>query len=154
MLYLHKEMARAILTCVSFPGVVGFLKFLMLTGQLPHDIDYKNPISSLLVGSAVWKETAFDQAHSWISRMQVDALFLSLTASGILQLNQKDTSLQWGIAREYASANNNDCFIEAHIGIPIYNRDDARRGVNLFSKNHVRKKNQVHYQQLEIIIRL
>jgi hypothetical protein len=36
----------------------------MLTGKLPVKVDYKDPISSLLVGSAVWKETAFDQAHS------------------------------------------------------------------------------------------
>ncbi len=59
LFYLHKEMARAILTCVSFPGVVGFLKFLMLTGQLPHDIDYKNPISSLLAGSAFLEGDSF-----------------------------------------------------------------------------------------------
>jgi hypothetical protein len=75
--------------------------------------------------------------------MQVDALSLSLTASGILQLNWKDTSLQWGIALEYASANNNDCFIEAHIRIPIYKRNDAWQGLNLFSKTRVRKRHPV-----------
>jgi hypothetical protein len=56
-------------------------------------------------------------------------------------LKPKDTSLQWGIAREYASANNNDCFIEAHIGIPIYKRDDAWQRVNLLRETHVRKRN-------------
>jgi hypothetical protein len=98
----------------------------------------------LSTGSAFWKETvSFDWATGGISRMQPDALFLSLTASGILQLNPNNTSFQWGIAWEYATANNNDCFIEAHIGIPIYKRDDAWQGVNLFSENHVRKKNPV-----------
>jgi hypothetical protein len=39
-----------------------------------------------------------------------------------------------GIAWEYASANNNDCFIEAHIGILIYKRYGA------FSKICIRKR--------------
>ncbi len=72
--------------------VVAFLECLMQTGKLPVEVDYKDPISSLWAGSAFWKETVFDWAACGISRMQVDALFLSLTASGILQLNPKDTS--------------------------------------------------------------
>ncbi len=64
----------------------------MQTGKLPVEVDYKDSISSLLAGSAFWKETVFDWATGGISRMQVDALFPSLTASGLFQLNPKDTS--------------------------------------------------------------
>jgi hypothetical protein len=56
-------------------------------------------MSSLLAGSMFWKETVFDRAAGGISRMQVDALFLSLTASGILQLNPKDTSCSGALHR-------------------------------------------------------
>jgi hypothetical protein len=66
---------------------------------------------------------------------------VSITHSIHLHLN--NTSLQWGIAWEYANANNNYCLIEAQIGIPIYKSDDAWQGVNLFRKNCVRKRNPV-----------
>ncbi len=98
----------------------------MQTGKLPKEIDYKAPISSLLVGSTFWKEAVFDHASSGISRMQVDTLFLSLTASGMIQMQLQNPSLEWTIAHEYNTAN--DCFIESHIGRPIYRRDDVWRG--------------------------
>jgi hypothetical protein len=43
-------------------SVVALLEFLMQTGKLPVEVDYKDPISSLLAGRAFWKETACDQA--------------------------------------------------------------------------------------------
>jgi hypothetical protein len=89
----------------------------MQTGKLPQAVDYKAPISSLLSGSEFWKEAIFDCAAGGISRMQVDALFLSLTALGIIQMQQKNTSLEWMIAREYVTSNN--CFINSHIKRPM-----------------------------------
>jgi hypothetical protein len=71
--------------------------------------------------------------------MQVDALFLSLTALVIIQMQLRNMSLEWMITREYTTANN--CFIKSHIGHPIYKRDDAWRGGHLFSKNHVMRRN-------------
>jgi hypothetical protein len=65
-------------------SVVAFLEYLMQTGKCPHIIDYKSPISSLLVGSPFWEEMLFDRAAGVMSRLQVDALFLSLTAAGIV----------------------------------------------------------------------
>jgi hypothetical protein len=47
----------------------------------------------LLAGSAFWKGTIFDRATGDISRMQVDTLFLSLAASGIIQLQPKNKTL-------------------------------------------------------------
>ncbi len=125
-------------------GVVGFLDFLTLTGKLPQDVDYKDRISSLLAGSAFWKETIFDRAVGGISQMHVDTLFLSLAASGIIQLQPKNETLQWDIVREYGNVYNDTSFIEAHIGVPTYKRsDDAWRGIHVFSENHVRRRNPV-----------
>jgi hypothetical protein len=70
-------------------SVVAFLDYLMQTEDLPQEVDYKAPISSLLAKSKFWKEAIFDCAASVISQMQVDALFLSLTASGIIQMVPK-----------------------------------------------------------------
>jgi hypothetical protein len=110
----------------------------MQMGKLPQEVDCKAPISLLLAKSKFWKEAIFDRAACGISRMQVDALFLSLTASEILQMQQKNTSLEWIITREFTTKNN--CFIESHIGCPMYKKDVAR-GVHLFSESRVRKRN-------------
>jgi hypothetical protein len=48
-------------------SVVAFLEYLMQLGKLPQDIDYKAPISLLLVGSKFWKEAIFDRAAGDIS---------------------------------------------------------------------------------------
>jgi hypothetical protein len=44
----------------------------MQTGKIPVEVDFKDPISLLLAGSAFWKETVFDRAADGISRMKVD----------------------------------------------------------------------------------
>jgi hypothetical protein len=125
-------------------GVVGFLEYLMLIGKLPQDINDKDQISSLLAGSAFWKETIFDRAAGGISRIQVDELFLSLAASGIIQLRPKNDTLQWDIVWEYGIVYNNTSFIDKHIGVPTYKRsEDAWQGIHLFSENHVRRRNPV-----------
>ena len=60
--------------------VLAFLEYLIQTGKLPHDIDFKLLISSILAGSSFWKEIIFDPAPGGISQLQVDTLFLSLLA--------------------------------------------------------------------------
>ncbi len=76
--------------------------------------------------------------------MQVDALFLSLAASGMIQFQPKNKTLQWGIVREYVYVYNDTSLIKAHIGVPTYKRsDDAWRGIHVFSENHVRRRNPV-----------
>ena len=40
-----------------------------------------------------------------MSRLQVDALFLSLTVAGIIQLLRNNKSMQWSIKRVYAGSN-------------------------------------------------
>jgi hypothetical protein len=58
----------------------------MQTGKLPQEIVYKAPISSLLAGSTFWKEAVSNHAAGGILQIQVDALLLSLTASGMIQM--------------------------------------------------------------------
>jgi hypothetical protein len=120
-------------------SVVAFLDYSMQTGKLPLEVDYKAPISSLLAKSKFWKEAIFDCTAGGISRMQVDALFLSLTAPGIILMEPKNTSLEWVITWEFTTENS--CFIESHIGRPIYKKDVAFWEIHLFSERHVRKQN-------------
>jgi len=82
-------------------SVVSFLEFLMLTGKLPAEVDYKTPVSSVLATSAFWKETIFDRNFHKVSRSHVDAFFLSLAAAGIFKLEpKKDSLFQWVVARD------------------------------------------------------
>ena len=66
-------------------SVMLFFEYLMQSGQLPHEIDPKSPVSSLLAGSTYWKEALFDRAAGGISRMHVDSFFMSLIASGMIK---------------------------------------------------------------------
>ncbi len=123
---------------VYHSGVEAFLKYLMQTGKFPHVVDYKSPILSLIAGSPFWKEMLFNCAAGGISRLQVDALFLSLTAAGIIQLLTNNQSTQWSIEHVYAGSNNG--IIEATIGVPLfYKRDDVCRGINLFCEDRVHR---------------
>jgi hypothetical protein len=100
--------------------VVAFLDHLMQTGKIPNGIDYTSPISLLLAGSPFWKETVFDPMAGGISRIQVNALFLSLTPTGITHLHP------FAVEHQASLHISNNGFIEATISSPFYKRDDAR----------------------------
>jgi hypothetical protein len=112
----------------------------MQSGQFPHGIDPKSPVSTLLASSTFWKEALFDRAG--ISRMHVDSLFLSLIATGMIKMTMLNNALQWVIAREYGTASNS--IIESHIGCPIYKRDNAWVSIHLFSKNCMHRRHSSH----------
>ena len=122
-------------------SVVAFLEFLMLTGKLPVAVDFKDPISSPSVASAFWKETVFDKAPRSVSQIQVEALFLSLTAAGIINLEHTiDSGFHWVIAREYGPSIGSDSFIHAHMGIAKYKRDESWQGIHLFAETRIRRR--------------
>ena len=127
---------------VYWSSVELFIEFLMQSGQFPHAIDLKSPISTLLASSTFWKEALFDRAAGGILRMHVDSLFLSLIASGMIKMTMLNNALQWVIAREYGTASNS--IIESHIGCPIYKRDNAWVGIHLFSENRMRRRHSNH----------
>ena len=133
---------------------MSFIEFLMITGKLPAEVDYKNPVSSLLAESAFWKETVFDKNFLPVSRINVDAFFLSLAANGILKLEpKKDSVFQWVIAREYGGSAKAESFIEAHIGTPLYKRDESWNGINVFSKTRTWKRDPSLLNNKEAVIR-
>jgi hypothetical protein len=45
---------------VYWSSVKLFIKFLIQSGQFPHAIDPKSPVSTLLTSSTFWKEALFD----------------------------------------------------------------------------------------------
>jgi hypothetical protein len=59
---------------------------------------------------------------------------------GIIYLQATKDKLQQTIKHVYANENN-DQFIEASIGSPLYKTDLAWHGIHLFSKDHVRCRN-------------
>jgi hypothetical protein len=96
-------------------SVVSIIKFLIITGKLLAEV-------------AFWKETVFDKKFLSVSRINVDAFFLSLATNGILKLEpKKDSVFQ-------------ELFIEAHIGTPLYKCDNSWNGINVFSETRKRKR--------------
>ena len=67
-------------------GVAAFLEWLTLTTKLPFIVDRKIQVSLLLMTNTYWKEILFDKASTTITQTNVDSLFLSLAASGILEI--------------------------------------------------------------------
>ena len=62
-------------------------------------------------------------------------LYLSL-----LRGCKKDSLFQWVVAREHGESTTAVSFIEAHIGTPLYKRDDLWNGINVFSEARLRKR--------------
>ena len=58
----------------------------------------KSYVSSPLWGQAYWLENIFDRSNYEIKRSQVDALFLSMFASGLLTMERNRASIRWNIA--------------------------------------------------------
>ena len=123
---------------VYWSSVELFIEFLMQSGQFPHTVDHKSPISTLLALSTFWKEALFDRAAGGISRMHVDSLFLSLIAAGLIKMTMQNNALQFVIAQEYDTASNS--MIESQIGRPLYKQDDAWVGIHLFSENRMQRR--------------
>ena len=123
---------------VYWSSVELFIEFLMQSGQFPHTVDHKLPISTLLALSTFWKEALFDRAAGGISRTHVDSLFLSLIAAGLIKMTMQNNALQFVIAQEYDTASNS--MIESQIGRPLYKREDAWVGIHLFSENRMQRR--------------
>ena len=78
-------------------SVVDFLSSAVAAEHLPMPIDRKKKISSMLWGNTYWIKLIFDQQR--VKRANVDALFLSLRANGILVIEKKSSIVRWNIAR-------------------------------------------------------
>ena len=114
-------------------SVVSFLEWLIATTKLQ--------VSSLLSCSDYWKEIIFDKASSSVSRVNVDALFLSLAASGILEIQNTTDGIKWVIGRQSPVAtlpNHDVSLIDATIGEAKYKVDKYWMGISLHPKTRIR----------------
>ena len=91
--------------------------------------------------SEYWKQIIFDKLSSSISRTNVDALFLSLAASGILDIQNTADGIKWVIGRQPPVAiqpKNNVTLIDATIGEAKYKVDKYWMGISLHSETRIR----------------
>jgi hypothetical protein len=100
-------------------GVVAFLEWLTLTTKLPFIVDRKIQVSSLLMTSSYWKEILFNKSSTSITRTNVDSLYLSLAASGILEIQNSPDGIRWMLGRQapmIATTDTNVVLIHTTIG--------------------------------------
>ena len=88
-------------------------------------------ISDVLWGDAYWLEKIFDRAAGGMRRAQVDALFLSLAAVGIMKMEKaKGGTIRWNIGWSKDDT-------------PLYNKSLVWRGINLH--HHARPRRRNHF---------
>jgi hypothetical protein len=122
-------------------GVDAFLEWLTLTAKLPFIVDRKIQVSSLLMTSTYWKEIVFDKSSTSITRTNVDSLFLSLAASGILDIQNSPDGIRWMLGRPApttATTDTNVGLIHATIGTARYTLDEYWVGINLHPVTRIR----------------
>jgi hypothetical protein len=115
-------------------GVVAFLEWLTLTAKLPFIVDRKIHVSLLLMTSTYWKEIVFDKLSTAITQTNVDSLFLSLAASGILEIQNSPDGIRWMLGRQApttATTDTNVALIHATTGTTKYTLDEYWVGINL-----------------------
>jgi hypothetical protein len=115
-------------------SVVSFIEWLTATLKLPFRIEFKSQVSTLLMVITYWKEMIFDKASSTVSWLNVDALFLSLAATGILEIKNTAEGIMWIVGREVPvlpqQLPNSVTLIEATIGLAKYTKDSYWVGIN------------------------
>jgi hypothetical protein len=115
-------------------GVESFLEWLTATAKLPFRVNFKVQLSSLLMLNAYWKEIIFDKALPSVSRVNFDALFLSLAATEILEIQNTSEGMKWFIGQEAprtVAPNLDVFFLNATIGEAKYKVDNYWTGLHL-----------------------
>ena len=122
-------------------GVESFLEWLTATAKLPFTVEFNVQLSSLLMSNAYWKEIIFDKAPSSVSRVNVNALFLSLAAAGILEIQNTSEGMKWFIGREAprtVAPNLDVLFLDETIGEVKYKVDEYWTGLHLHPATRIR----------------
>jgi hypothetical protein len=122
-------------------GVISFLEWLTATAKLPFSIDFKVNISSLLMTSNYWKEIIFVKASTSVSRTNVDALFLSLAVSEIIEIQNTNDSIKWFVERQaplLPQLNINVTLMGATIGEANYKLDEYWVGIHQHPPTRIR----------------
>ena len=77
--------------------------------------------------SEYWKEIVFDKSSSSVTRKNVDCLFLSMAASGILEMQNTNDGIKWVVGRlapTTTQPNRDLSLIEATTGEAKYKVDE------------------------------
>jgi len=122
-------------------GVESFLEWLTATADLPFMFDFKVQVSSLLMLSTYWKEIIFDKASVSVLRANVDALFLSLAACGILEIQNTSNGMELFLgcqAPRTVLPNSDVSLINATIGEAEYKAVEYWMGLNLHPAMRIR----------------
>jgi hypothetical protein len=104
-------------------GVIAFLEWLTLTTKLPFVID-----------GNYWKEIIFDKTSTSITRTNVDSLFLSLAATGILEIQNSRDGIRWVLGQQAPTTPLTDTYvllINIIFGVATYTLDNYWVGINL-----------------------
>ena len=113
-------------------GVIDFLESSVAPEFIPRPIE-SGSISDMLKDDVFLIETIFDRAKSGVKKTHVDALFFSLAAAKILDLEKVNGIIRWNVLYHRDSTN------------PLndkrrYNIDESWDGVNLFESNRPRRR--------------
>ena len=115
--------------------VIQFLDNAQRVGKFPRAVKKGAKVSDLLWGNKYWTERIFDRAASGVKRTTVDALFLSLSALGFIDVERVGGVLRWNVTMRDADTNPNPqpCFLS----------DDASAwsGLNRHPPDRTRKRN-------------
>ena len=88
--------------------------------------------------SAYWKKIIFDKASTSISRTNVDSLFLTLAATGILETQNICDGIRWMLGRQAPTTPltyTDVLLINIAFGVAIYTLDNYWVGINLHPDN-------------------
>jgi hypothetical protein len=111
---------------VFWCSVIAFIEWLTVTSKLPCRIEFKLQILSLLFASTYWKEMIFDKASSSVSQSNLDAIFLSLVATRILEIQNTTDKIMWIVGWEAPIVQQQHArvkLVEATIGSEKYTMD-------------------------------
>ena len=101
--------------------------------KLPLPVDGKSSISDLIWGDSFWIERIFDRAASGVKKYNIDALFYSLAAAGIVKIEKRDRVVQWALPYEPKEDNR-------YIRVYNYEKNESWRGVNLYPETRPRRR--------------
>jgi hypothetical protein len=91
--------------------------------------------------STYWKEAIFNKASTPVSQLKFDALFLLLTALGILKVQKTNDKIQWTVSWQppvLPQSNVNVTFVNATIGKATYKLDEYWNGIHQHPPTRIR----------------
>ncbi len=126
---------------VFWSSVIEFIEWMTATSKLPFKIENKIQVSSYLMMSPYWKEMIFDKASGSVSRSNINALLLSLTATGVLDIEHTIDGCMWIVGREaplVQHSHSRITLVEAMIGIAKNTKDDYWVGIQQHPLTRIR----------------